>query len=192
MPTNRLLVKEEIATYAATLLDAAGAEGGQERVIAVRDQLNQVLFAFRENGRIRENLSNSSLSAQQRYELAASVFEGCDPLAVSVLAVMAERGNLGELSAVIDAFVNAAENKLNVSIVDVVTAVALDDELRGIITEKLSKDLGKPVVLCETVDKSILGGIIMSTNGKRIDASISSKLEGTRALLKENNDGGEC
>ena len=78
------------------------------------------------------------------------------------------------------------------SIVDVVTAVALDDELRGIITEKLSKDLGKPVVLCETVDKSILGGIIMSTNGKRIDASISSKLEGTRALLKENNDGGEC
>ena len=105
---------------------------------------------------------------------------------------MAERGNLGELSAVIDAFVNAAENKLNVSIVDVVTAVALDDELRGIITEKLSKDLGKPVVLCETVDKSILGGIIMSTNGKRIDASISSKLEGTRALLKENNDGGEC
>ena len=68
MPTNRLLVKEEIATYAATLLDAAVAEGGQERVIAVRDQLNQVLFAFRENGRIRENLSNSSLSAQQRYE----------------------------------------------------------------------------------------------------------------------------
>ena len=38
----------------------------------------------------------------------------------------------------------------------------------------------------------ILGGIIMSTNGKRIDASVASELEHARIVLKEENDGGEC
>lgn len=38
MPTNRLLVKEEVATYTAALLEAAFNEGGQERVLELRDQ----------------------------------------------------------------------------------------------------------------------------------------------------------
>ncbi len=43
MPTNRLLAKEEVATYVNLLLEAAMNEGGQERVFDVRDQLETVL-----------------------------------------------------------------------------------------------------------------------------------------------------
>ena len=91
-----------------------------------------------------------------------------------------------------NAYRNAAEEKLGVAVVDVTTVVALDDHLREVITEKLSADLGKKVVLREHIDASILGGIIMSTNGKRIDASVASELEHARIVLKEENDGGEC
>ena len=191
MPTNRLLVKEEIATYAGMLLDAAFSEGGQERVLDVRDQLETVFSLYRGNTDLREALTDPAYSPEQRGRLAANVFEGIDPLVNSVITVMAERNNLGELSQVVSAFYETSEEKLGVCVV-VTTVVALDDELRSVITEKLSKDLGKKVVLREHIDTSILGGIIMSTHGKRIDASIASQLEHTRNVLTESNDGGEC
>ena len=58
MPTNRLLVKEEIATYAGMLLDAAFSEGGQERVLDVRDQLETVFSLYRGNTDLREALTD--------------------------------------------------------------------------------------------------------------------------------------
>lgn len=192
MPTNRLLAKEEVATYVNLLLEAAMNEGGQERVFDVRDQLETVLRIYRGNADLRDALVNPAYSPEQRGRLAANVFEGVDPLVNSVIAVMAERGNLGKLSAVVSSFEEASEEKLGVCVVDVTTVVSLDDELRTVITDKLSKDLGKNVVLREHIDKSILGGIIMSTHGKRIDASVASQLERTRNVLTESNDGGEC
>ena len=192
MPTNRLLAKEEVATYVNLLLEAAMNEGGQERVFDVRDQLETVLRIYRGNADLRDALVNPAYSPEQRGRLAANVFEGVDPLVNSVIAVMAERGNLGKLSAVVSSFNETSEEKLGVCVVDVTTVVSLDDELRTVITDKLSKDLGKNVVLREHIDKSISGGIIMSTHGKRIDASVASQLERTRNVLTESNDGGEC
>ena len=39
---------------------------------------------------------------------------------------------------------------------------------------------------------SLIGGILMSANGKRIDASMTSQLEAARNVLKQSTDGGEC
>ena len=68
----------------------------------------------------------------------------------------------------------------------------LDDRLREVITKKAEADLGTNVVLREHIDKSLLGGILMSANGKRIDASVLSQLESARNVLKLSTDGGEC
>lgn len=162
MPNNRLLAKEEVATYSGMLLDAALEQGGAERVLEVREQLDFVLRTYRGNADLREALGNPAYSPEQRHTLAVNVFDGIDPLAVSVIAVMAERGDLDKLSSTVNAYRNAAEEKLGVAVVDVTTVVALDDHLREVITEKLSVDLGKKVVLREHIDASILGGIIMS------------------------------
>ena len=72
------------------------------------------------------------------------------------------------------------------------TGVELDDHLREVIVRKAEADLGTKVVLREHIDKSLLGGILMSANGKRIDASVLSQLENARNVLKLSTDGGEC
>ena len=191
MPHNRLLVKEEIVTYAETLFSAASAEG-QERVLTVRDQLEQVVFLYRGNADLRDAFDEIAYTAEQRRTIAQGVFEGFDPLLASVLSVMAERQDFSELSQINNAFAALIDERLGLAVVDVKTVVELDDELRTLISEKVAADLGKSVVLREHVDPSILGGIIMSTQGKRIDASIVSKLEQARTVLSESNDGGEC
>lgn len=192
MPTNRLIVKEEVAVYAAVLFDGAFEAGGQDAVLEVRDEMVRVATAMRTNMELSVALSDPGYTPEQRAELARNVFAGCNPVLLDVLAVLAERGDAALLPRILDSFAEQLQSKLNVCVVDVVTVVPLDDNLRRIITEKAEADLGTNVVLRESVDKSLLGGIIMSTNGKRIDASVASQLNHARNVLKTTTDGGEC
>ena len=192
MPTNRLVEKEKVVTYAAALLDAANEAGGQEGVLAVRDELGQVVAIMRQNIDLTEALSEVTYSPAQRAELARNVFAACDPVLVDVLAVMAERGDMGLISRISASFADQITEKLNVTVVDVTTVVELDDHLREIIIKKTSAELGCDVVLREHIDKSILGGILMSANGTYIDASVKTQLENARTTLKQTVDGGEC
>ena len=192
MPTNRLIVKEEVAVYAAVLFDGAFEASGQEAVLEVRDQMVRVAEAMRTNMELSVALSDPGYTPEQRGELARNVFAGCNPVLLDVLAVLAERGDAALLPRVLENYAEQLQSKLNLCVVDVTTAVPLDDALRRIITEKAEADLDTNVVLRESVDKSILGGIIMSTNGKRIDASVASQLDHARNVLKTTTDGGEC
>lgn len=192
MPTNRHVQKEKVATYASVLLDAALAAGGQDAVLEVRDQAERIIRIMRSNMDLSSSLQDSSYTPEQRNSLARNVFAQGHPVLIDVLAVMAERGDFALLSRVWESYGEQVERKLNVTVVDVTTVVPLDDHLREVITKKSEADLGTKVVLRESIDKSLIGGILMSANGKRIDASMTSQLEAARNVLKHSTDGGEC
>ncbi|MEG0620713.1 MAG: F0F1 ATP synthase subunit delta, partial [Raoultibacter sp.] len=135
---------------------------------------------------------DTSYTPQQKSALVRNVFADVNPILLDVLSVMATRGDFPLLRRVWESFEAQLEEKLDVCVVDVTTAVALDDGLRQVITNKAAADLGKNVVLREQVDATILGGIIMSAHGKRIDASVATQLESARTVLKTTTDGGEC
>ena len=179
MPNNRLITKEKIAAYASVLLDAANTSGGQDAVLEVREQAEKIVSVMR---------TNVDLSGA----LARAAFAQCNPAFTEVLAVMAERGEIKLLPQVRASYENQVETKLNLCILDVTTVVELDDHLRDIIKQKAESELGMKVVLRERIDKSILGGIIMSAGDKRIDASVASQLNNARIVLKKKTDGGEC
>ena len=176
MPTNRHVQKEKVATYASVLLDAALAAGGQDAVLEVRDQAERIIRIMRSNMDLSSSLQDSSYTPEQRNSLARNVFAQAHPVLIDVLAVMAERGDFALLSRVWESYGEQVERKLNVTVVDVTTVV----------------ELGTKVVLRESIDKSLIGGILMSANGKRIDASMTSQLEAARNVLKHSTDGGEC
>ncbi len=195
MPTNRLVVKKEIAAYASTMFDAANEAGGQGTVLEVRSQMEDALHLLYEDMDLTEALSELAYSPEQRNKLAHTAFGSYNPAFTEVMAVMAERGDADKLAGVLGEYNKEIDSKLNLCVVDVTTVVALDDDLRRLIIEKAEADLGKNVVLRERIDESILGGIIMSANGKRIDASVSSQLVNARQVLKDTSDtsdGGEC
>ena len=192
MPNNRHLEQGKVLTYASVLLDSVYEAGGQDAVLEVRDQFESILKITRSNMDLAGALNDSSFEAAQRGQIARGTFAACNPALVEVLAVMAENGDFGLMTRAYNSYVEQLERKLNVSIVDVTTVVALDDHLSEVITKKVEADLGTKVVLREHIDKSLLGGILMTAGGKRIDASVATKLEAARTSLKETTDGGEC
>lgn len=191
MPINRQIVKEQVATYAAVLLDGVYEAGGQNDVLEVRDQLESIVRIMRSNMDLASAVGDSSYTPEQRAEVVRGVFGACNPVLVDVVAVMAERGNMDLLPRVSEVYGRQLEAKLNMTVVDVTTVVELDDHLREVIVRKAETDLGTKVVLREHIDPSLLGGILMNANGKRIDASVLTQLENARTVLKDTTDGGE-
>lgn len=188
MPTNRILVKQEVTTYANCLLEAAQAAG---RVFEDIEDIKSARTAVVKSSQVREFLQDPNIPAENKSAFVKEAFEGFAPEVVSVVAVMAERGETKLLGRVAAAYEAAAEKALDMVVVDVTTAVPLDDHLRDVICKKLSADLGHSVRLNESVDASILGGIIMSTHGKRMDASVKTQLTHARSVLKTASTGGE-
>ena len=189
MRTSRALAKQIVGTYAGVLLDAASVEGS---VDAVYSQLDAVLRLVRGHAPLRDALLDDSVDGAARAKVAKDVFAGLNPALVDTLAVMAERGNFDLLSSLAEAYDSLAEEKRGIVAVDVTTAVALSEALRETITNKLAADMGSGVVLREKVDPAIIGGIVLSTHGHRIDASIASQLENARLVLSTAHTGGEA
>ena len=185
MPTNRLLVKEQIATYTQLLFEAAKNDGGAEGVLEACVNAKNMVKALRSNADLEGALKDPGYTPEQKATLARNVFADANPALVSVIALMAERDELDYLPRVADGIEERMKDELNIVVVDVTTAVELDDHLRDLIKKKAGSEMGKTVMLNERVDKSILGGIIMSTKDERIDASLLTQVEKTREALKK-------
>ena len=185
MPTNRLLVKEQIATYADLLFQAANNEGDPEYVLHVCGNAKGMVKAIRGNAELDGALRDPGYTPEQKGQIIRGVFKDvAEPVLVNMVAVMAERGEVGYLPRVTELFEDRIADELNLIIIDVETAVELDDNLREMIRKKAETELGKKAVLHERVDKSLLGGIIMSTKDERLDASLLTQVEKTREALK--------
>lgn len=188
MPKDRMLIKREVTTYAEVLLEATKQTGN---VLEVAGQLKELHEVILTHPNLREALYEDTLPAEARVNVLNEVFKGFDPALLKVVGVMVERREIGLLHRVVGEFEALAEEALNVVILDVTTVVELDDALRQTIKSKYAAQFGKDVMLREHVDPSILGGIVLSARGKKIDASVSAQLEQVRVALSSVKTGGE-
>ncbi|MGV8083186.1 MAG: ATP synthase F1 subunit delta [Coriobacteriia bacterium] len=188
MPISRVLAKQIVSTYATALYEAAANAGVVDKVDI---QLDAVVRIARSSAPLRDLLLDESVSPEKRVETVQRVFAGLERAVVSTLAVLAERGDFGLLTRVVEEYGQVAEKKRDIVAVDVTTAVELNEQLRNAIVARLGSDLGKGVVLREKVDPTLIGGIVLEANGKRIDASIASQLESARKVLSTVSTGGE-
>jgi F-type H+-transporting ATPase subunit delta len=188
MPTDRNLLIKEAAVYAEVLLDAAKGEG---IVFEVSGQLELLLSGTRASIELRTTLADEGIAAQARTAIVTEIFSGVSEIVLKVVNVMFERNDFALLARVSEKYLELAEAELNAIFVDVTTVIALDDQLRQGIKAKYSAQLGKDILLFEHIDPSIVGGIVLSTHGRRIDASVISQLENARNVLSTVPSGGD-
>lgn len=189
MPNDRMLIKGEVTTYAEVLLEATQASGS---TFEVTGQLEELQNTLRSHPGLKETLANDSIDMDARGSIIDEVFAGYDASLLEVFKVMVERKELSLLHRVVEEYGQLAEEALGAVIIDVTTVVSLDDELREAIKNKFADQFGgATIMLREHIDPSILGGIILGAHGKRIDASVSARLEQTREALSSQLSGGE-
>jgi len=102
----------------------------------------------------------------------------------NLVGVLITNRRLGQLAAVAAAFgVNLAERR-GQQVAEVITAHALTDTQRAQITARLTEAGYSGVRLRETLDTTILGGLIVRIGSRLYDNSIKSKLQRLQYAMK--------
>lgn len=182
MKTNAIHTRAKAAVYAEVLLEAAKAS---DSVFAIAGEFEELLSSVRKSLDLRNALVDKALPFEVKKTIVAEVFERFSPELLAAFTVMVERDDISALPRTQEAYVALAEKALDAVFVDVTTVVPLDDDLREQILTKYSAQLGCGILLREHIDASLIGGIVLSTHGKRIDASVLSQLENARHVLSK-------
>lgn len=185
MKTNRLVINGKIEAYAKALCTGVFEQDGREELAEVRNQIRLCIRQLRSNPQFIQVLKDESLSGEQLESLIANGFPGFNPILLKVVGVMASNRDMELLPRVFHAFDRHMADDYNLVTVDVTTAVELDDHLRGMIRDKVEREIGKDAIINERINKDMLGGIVMTAQGKRIDASVRAQMNKARIELKK-------
>lgn len=169
------------ATYAEALYESAAAASAVEPVAT---DVAGIAAAVRESDELRLALGNPEIDSATKKRIIETVADGANPLVLNFLRVLADRGRLGDLPEIADAVaarVARAENRIDV---EAVTAVPLPADLRERIVEHIRATTGADVVLTESVDPEIVGGLVLRVGGAVVDGSVRHRIEQLRQSLR--------
>ncbi len=126
-------------------------------------------------------LSSPKIGKKEKNRLLTEAFEGRVHLyTLNFLRILSDEGRLSEFSGCVEAFRAAYNREHGILEVKVISAVALDDEKRNRLLERLREMTGKTIDLKERVNPAIIGGIRLEMDGKRYDGSVQRRLENLR------------
>lgn len=153
------------------------------------DKLQEELFEFKKalnkSYELKEFLGNRGVKPEvKQAALKELLSPSTSRILVAALDAMVENGRAHLTEDVIDAYLEMMKAKKKRVIAEVTTAVALNDELKSKIAGRLSQATGFGVVVSNTVDKSVLGGMMVMVDGKILDASTRKKLEDIKNAIE--------
>jgi F-type H+-transporting ATPase subunit delta len=173
----------QIATrYAAALIDMAGQSQSIEKIEKDFNELQAMVDGSKDlQSLIRNPLFNRT--NQQAAILAIAKQAGFNDLTTKFLGVLAQNRRLPILKDVIRAFISELNRRRGGVEAKVQTAVALSDAQTKDLQKSLSDAMGSHVTLNVEVNKSILGGMIVTVGSRMIDDSVRRKLERLKRAL---------
>jgi len=164
-----------IEAYAKALLEVARAEG---RLAEVEDELFRFARTVDGSDDLRMALSDPALPAERRVAVVQDLL-GAKALQTSVALseFVVSAGRAGDLSEIVDRFVELAAEEGRKVVAEVRTAVALNADQVERLRDALANATNKDVEVRVVVDPSVLGGVIARVGDVVIDGSVRHRLD---------------
>jgi F-type H+-transporting ATPase subunit delta len=150
--------------------DVAALDAAMTTSADMRTLLNSPLYSREEQG--------AAISAiAKKMELSETTS--------NVLALLASKRRLFVLPQLVAVLNERLAEERGEVTAEVTTAKALTKAQADKLAKTLKAQVGKSVTIKETVDESIIGGLIVKVGSKMIDTSIASKLNALQNTMKE-------
>ena len=148
------------------------------------EELTVLSQSFRENPDFIRLLSSPNFPKQERCQILDNSFRGkIHAYVLNFLKILTEKGYMKHFNDCVKTFENLYNRDNNILPVTAITAIALDDAQAAKLAEKLSRATAKQVKLLNQVDPSVLGGVRLDYDGKRLDDTVSHRMDAiTKAL----------
>lgn len=152
---------------------------------AILPQLEMLEQCFDRQPDYLDLLNCQSLPKQERCALLdESIASSIHPYLLNFLKILVEKGYIRQFSPCCNVYRQSYYRDNGILPVTAVTALPLSREQTQRLSDKLSAQTGKTILLTNKVDKELLGGMRLNYDGKQVEDSIANRLENIRQTLK--------
>ena len=169
--------------YGGAMFELAEAQGQAD---AMLEELLDLVTVLDGNPEFETFLASPMVDPEVRRASIQKIFRGrASDLLVDSLQVLNRKDRAGILRSVVEAYRLAHQDRRGVVDVHVRTATALTDSLRDRLKTVTGEFAGKEARLVETVDESIIAGVVIRIGDRQLDTSVSTRLRKLADSLAE-------
>ena len=152
---------------------------------AVAEELEALREILRENPRYEKLLDTPALAKDEKLLLIDRAFSTLHENLVNLIKILCERHSVYQLPRIAGIYADLYDEARGIERVEALTAVAMTPRQMEAMRAKLSRMTGKTVIVRNTVDPSVLGGVVLRYAGKQFDGSVKARLDALEKSLKE-------
>ncbi len=168
--------------YGEALYTLAREEGLSQ---AILQELQLLQDSFAQEPDFLRLLSAPNLPKAERCRILDDCFQGkVAPYVLNFLKILTEKGYIRHFPSCVDAYRQLYNEDNGILLVTAVTAVPMTAAQSAKLVDKLSSITGKHISLVNKLDPNVLGGMRLDYDGKRVDDTVSHRLDAVRSMLK--------
>ncbi len=179
------MVSVVASRYASALVEVVAAAGSSVSPAGAVEQLRSVEEAVKQSPPLRAIFQNPAVSKIRKRAVIGRITQemGTSRQIRNFLFVAADRGRIGQLSEIREAFETLLDAKLGFMRADVTSAHSLDDGQRQKLEAQLARLSAKRIRPYYAVDPALVGGVIARVGSTVYDGSVRGQLESLRRKL---------
>lgn len=174
---GRLGSRNRVSGYAAAVFEGCTVTDLEE----IEDQLFRFARTVEANRRLRGALGDRDLPVEVRQEVITQLLGGrVLPATVRLATYAARGGRARDIVATLDTLVEDAAEARGWRVARVRAAADIDETRRRQLSDALTQLAGNPVDLQVTVDRALLGGLMVRAGDLLVDSSTRHRLDELR------------
>jgi F-type H+-transporting ATPase subunit delta len=170
--------------YAKSLLELAMEKGDLEQV---KDDMNLIADTCKNSKDFRAFINNPIIKSDKKVAILEEIFgKKINAVSAQFIKLITKKKRESYLESIAKQFLKQYNQHKQILTAVVTTAAGLDETLKQKVLQMVIDSTKWEVELVEKIEPSIIGGFILEYSDKRIDTSISQKLNRLRREFKEN------
>ena len=167
--------------YAEAMFELARETQSEDAIAA---GLKLVAGLVRRDPEILDFLAAPNIPKRERSAVLEKALSGQVPeFVLSLTQLMCESGNIRCIERCAEEYEEILNTARGLSTARVVSATALTEDQKRQLQQRLSEKTGRKVVLDCSVDESLLGGLVVTLDGKVMDGSLKHRLNEVREVM---------
>jgi F-type H+-transporting ATPase subunit delta len=170
--------------YAKSLFELSLETGKLEQV---RKDMDLMLDVCANNKDFRQMLTSPVIRPDKKIAVMDAIFTGAiEEVTRQFYRLLSNKRREKYLEGIAKQFIAKYKKHHNIVVVEIRSAVPLSKELRDKVVAIIETRSKGTVELIEVLDKSIIGGFIVSDEGRRYDASLTTTIKKLKKDFEEN------
>jgi len=150
-----------------------------------KEDFSSVTLVFLKETGLRKVLLHPKVSRDEKKELLKNIFYGrISEEVLNFLYVLVDKRRENAIERINKEFLKLFNEHENIIEVTAVTSVLINDNIKNKLRITLENKLNKRVQLKNVVDRSIIGGVLLSIGNKVIDGTVKGKLKEMEKSIK--------